>query len=159
MKHKSTEIKVNIDNFNQDIEKSEQTSGKLKNEVGEMSATVEQLVDVGEYNDVTKNMITGLRSEIAARKNDIDNDLGSVNTKIESEKTDNGEMIEGLSNNIEAMGKNTNFEVATNASSIIENSSKNMKQALNERNEIAQKLDNSQKALQEVGRSTDEINL
>ena len=34
-----------------------------------------------------------------------------------------------------------------------------MKQALNERNEIAQKLDNSQKALQEVGRSTDEINL
>ena len=159
MKHKSTQIKVNIDNFNQDIEKSEQTSGKLKNEVGEMSATVEQLVDVGEYNDVTKNMITGLRSEIAARKNDIDNDLGSVNTKIESEKTDNGEMIEGLSNNIEAMGKNTNFEVATNASSIIENSSKNMKQALNERNEIAQKLDNSQKALQEVGRSTDEINL
>lgn len=159
MKHKSTEIKVNIDNFNQDIEKSEQTSGKLKNEVGEMSATVEQLVDVGEYNDVTKNMITGLRSEIAARKNDIDNDLGSVNTKIESEKTDNGEMIEGLSNNIEAMGKNTNFEVATNASSIIENSSKNMKQALNERNEIAQKLDNPQKALQEVGRSTDEINL
>ena len=159
MTHKSTEIKVNIDNFNQDIEKSEQTSGKLKNEVGEMSATVEQLVDVGEYNDVTKNMITGLRSEIAARKNDIDNDLGSVNTKIESEKTDNGEMIEGLSNNIEAMGKNTNFEVATNASSIIENSSKNMKQALNERNEIAQKLDNSQKALQEVGRSTDEINL
>ena len=159
MKHKSTEIKVNIDNFNQDIEKSEQTSGKLKNEVGEMSATVEQLVDVGEYNDVTKNMITGLRSEIAARKNDIDNDLGSVNTKIESEKTDNGEMIEGLSNNIEAMGKNTNFEVATNASSIIENSSKNMKQALNERNEIAQKLDDSQKALQKVGRSTDEINL
>ena len=58
MKHKSTEIKGNIDNFNQDIEKNEQTSGKLKNEVGEMSATVEQLVDVGEYNDVTKNMIT-----------------------------------------------------------------------------------------------------
>lgn len=159
MKHKSTEIKGNIDNFNQDIEKNEQTSGKLKNEVGEMSATVEQLVDVGEYNDVTKNMITGLRSEIAARKNEINNDLGSVNTKIESEKADNGEMIEGLSNNIEAMGKNTNYEVATNASSIIENSSKNMKQALNERNEIAQKLDDSQKALQEVGRSTDEINL
>lgn len=159
MKHKSTEIKGNIDNFNQDIEKNEQTSGKLKNEVGEMSATVEQLVDVGEYNDVTKNMITGLRSEIAARKNEINNDLGSVNTKIESEKADNGEMLEGLSNNIEAMGKNTNFEVATNASSIIENSSKNMKQALNERNEIAQKLDDSQKALQEVGRSTDEINL
>lgn len=159
MKHKSTEIKGNIDNFNQDIEKNEQTSGKLKNEVGEMSATVEQLVDVGEYNDVTKNMITGLSSEIAARKNEINNDLGSVNTKIESEKADNGEMIEGLSNNIEAMGKNTNFEVATNASSIIENSSKNMKQALNERNEIAQKLDDSQKALQEVGRSTDEINL
>lgn len=159
MKHKSTEIKGNIDNFNQDIEKSEQTSGKLKNEVGEMSATVEQFVDVGEYNDVTKNMITGLRSEIAAKKNEINNDLGSVNTKIESEKADNGEMIEGLSNNIEAMGKNTNFEVATNASSIIENSSKNMKQALNERNEIAQKLDDSQKALQEVGRSTDEINL
>ena len=159
MKHKSTEIKGNIDNFNQDIEKSEQTSGKLKNEVGEMSATVEQFVDVGEYNDVTKNMITGLQSEIAAKKNEINNDLGSVNTKIESEKADNGEMIEGLSNNIEAMGKNTNFEVATNASSIIENSSKNMKQALNERNEIAQKLDDSQKALQEVGRSTDEINL
>ena len=159
MKHKSTEIKGNIDNFNQDIEKNEQNSGKLKNEVGEMSATVEQLVDVGEYNDVTKNMITGLRSEITARKNGINNDLGSVNTKIESEKADNGEMIEGLSNNIEAMGKNTNFEVATNASSIIENSSKNMKQALNERNEIAQKLDDSQKALQKVGRSTDEINL
>lgn len=159
MKHKSTEIKGNIDNFNQDIEKNEQTSGKLKNEVGEMSATVEQFVDVGEYNDITKNMITGLRSEIAARKNEINNDLGSVNTKIESEKADNGEMIDGLFNNIEAMGKNTNFEVATNASSIIENSSKNMKQALNERNEIAQKLDDSQKALQEVGRSTDEINL
>ncbi len=159
MKHKSTEIKGNIDNFNQDIEKNEQNSGKLKNEVGEMSATAEQLVDVGEYNDITKNMITGLRSEITARKNGINNDLGSVNTKIESEKADNGEMIEGLSNNIEAMGKNTNFEVATNASSIIENSSKNMKQALNERNEIAQKLDDSQKALQKVGRSTDEINL
>ena len=98
-------------------------------------------------------MITGLRSEITARKNGINNDLGSVNTKIESEKADNGEMIEGLSNNIEAMGKNTNFEVATNASSIIENSSKNMKQALNERNEIAQKLDDSSESRQIHGRN------
>lgn len=159
MKLNSGKLKENLDTFNKDIEKSEQTSNKLKDEVGEMSAAVENIVDIGEYNSITKTMLSELRSEISDKKNDIGKDLESVNTKIESNKADNGEMIKGLSKNIETMGKKTTFEVASKAGNIIEKSSANMKQALEDRNDIAHQLDDSQKELQKVSNFTDNIKL
>lgn len=156
----ASELGTNIEDQKKEALHIENTTNKMNSEVDEIKAAIGGMKETGEYDNIMSAFESGMRSEVeSTKRTEITEKANKTEKDINSNVESNQEMISNLDNNKSQLDSINSPEVVKGANKLLENSKTRLDEAHNQRDDIADKLQNNLDKLEEISKFAEKIEL